>query len=79
MAETRFKIELLTRENYDTWKLHVRALLIKTKGWQYANGKTTRPDDTVAANKKACEEWDEADANTHSDLLLSISPSELTQ
>ena len=44
MTEAKFRIEPLGKDNYDTWKLHARALLIKTEGWQYTSGENVKPE-----------------------------------
>uniref|UniRef100_A0A0K8SC80 Retrovirus-related Pol polyprotein from transposon TNT 1-94 n=1 Tax=Lygus hesperus TaxID=30085 RepID=A0A0K8SC80_LYGHE len=74
------KIEPLGRNNFDTWRIHIEALLIKTGGWDYVTGQIKKPtvaggdaDGTAAAAK----EWSVEDLKARSDLILSISPSEL--
>ena len=37
------RIELLTKDNFDTWKLQVRAVLVKNDAWGYVNGTKTKP------------------------------------
>lgn len=32
------RIELLSKDNYDTWCIQAEALLIKNDGWEYASG-----------------------------------------
>lgn len=54
------RIEPLNADNYDTWKLHMRAVLIKNDLWAYVNGNNECPADRAAAalwkthNEKAC-------------------------
>ncbi|KAF6212136.1 hypothetical protein GE061_012657 [Apolygus lucorum] len=52
--------------------MHMEALLTKSGGWKYANGNYGKPTDDAGAAA-----WDEKDAEARSDLILSISPSEL--
>ena len=77
----KFIVEPLSRENYDIWKIQMKALLIKSEGLQYANGTNQKPelikgDSINAANIAA---WILADQKTHLDIILSISPSALKQ
>ena len=75
------KIEPLSKENYDTWKLQIEALLVKTDNWDYVSGKLKRPSviENDANSAKAADTWDAADRKARSDLILSISPSELQE
>lgn len=66
------KIEPLGRHNFDTWKVHIEALLIRSGGWKYVSGTCQKPNDEAAA-----ETWVEEDLKARSDLILAISPSEL--
>ena len=39
MAGTNsMRIELLMKDNYDTWQIQVEALLVKNDTWQYVSG-----------------------------------------
>ncbi|KRY46237.1 hypothetical protein T03_12930 [Trichinella britovi] len=40
---TTVKIELLGKENYDTWKLQAQAILVKNDLWEFVNGTKRRP------------------------------------
>ncbi|XP_076388107.1 uncharacterized protein LOC143264517 [Megachile rotundata] len=75
-SSTSVRIEPLGKDNYDTWKIQVEALLIKNDNWKYVNGNKIRPDVTQG---EAATQWDEADAKARSDLILAISPSEIKQ
>lgn len=46
-------IEPLNAENYDTWTLHMRAILIKNDLWGYAGGLIARP----AAGSETENQW----------------------
>lgn len=78
MAETKVRIDLLTKDNYDTWKLHAEALLVKSDGWSYVDGSCRKPALTPG-NEAAIKLWEIADRKARSDLILAISPSELKQ
>lgn len=73
------RIETLGKENYDTWKMQVEALLFKNNAWEYVSGEKTRPTGTDAASITEALAWAKADRNARSDLILAISPSELKQ
>lgn len=76
-----YRMDALTRDNYDTWKLQMEALLIKNDSFGYVNGSISKPvfnpDDQTS--KDAVDSWMKADAKARSDLILAISPSELKQ
>ncbi|KMQ83531.1 retrovirus-related pol polyprotein from transposon tnt 1-94, partial [Lasius niger] len=73
MSVTGFRIEPLKKDNYDTWKIQVRALLIKNDGWGYVDGTTVKP----ATGADAIAAWISADSKAMFDLILSIAPEEL--
>lgn len=74
MSYSTVKIEPLNKENFDTWKIQVQALLIKSESWKYVCGKCVKPADATQANL-----WLENDEKAKSDLILAISPPELRQ
>jgi len=50
------RIELLTKHNYNTWRIQVEALLVKNDSWLYVNGDipklvVTGTDETFAASQ----------------------------
>lgn len=75
------QIEPFNKENFDTWKIQMQALLVKTEGWKYVNGQNTKPalivDDTVS--EAAVRTWELNDEKAKSDIILSISPPKLMQ
>jgi len=76
-----YRIELLSKDNYDTWKLQVEALLTKNDLWEYVNGEKVKPEPVpgTADRSALTEAWIIADKKARSDLILSIHPSELSQ
>ncbi|KOC63598.1 hypothetical protein WH47_02479 [Habropoda laboriosa] len=75
------RIEALNKDNYDTWKIQMRALLVKNDAWCYVsselNAPAVRADNVESeANSRA---WSTNDEKAKSDRVLSISPSELKQ
>ena len=76
------RIETLNKDNYDTWKMQMQAILVKNNAWKYVNGTNVKTelvadDDGISAQARA--EWDDNDSKAMSDLILSIHPSELKQ
>lgn len=74
------RIELLNKNNYDTWKLQMQALLTKADLWEYVDGTKEKPapgENNANATKVA--EWIKGDQKAKSDMILSISGSELKQ
>ena len=59
----------------------MKAMLIKTEGWQYVSGKTPKPEENKgdSQNDSNISNWMEADQKAQADNILSISPSELKQ
>lgn len=81
MASSSVRIELLNKENYDTWKIQMEALLVKNDAWNYVSGDDVKPE-LIAGNAASAAEvkrWETADQKAKSDIILSISPSELKQ
>ncbi|KAK9751402.1 Zinc knuckle [Popillia japonica] len=80
-ATSLFRIDTLNKDNYDTWKMQLEALLIKNEKWIYVNGECTKPvvstDD--ASSQTKLDAWIKDDSKAKSDIILSISPSELKQ
>jgi len=75
------RIEALNKDNYDTWKLQMQALLVKNDAWMYVSGESVKPTlvagDATTAN--AVKQWKTNDDKAKSDIILSINPSELKQ
>lgn len=79
MASSNVRIELLNKENFDTWKIQMEALLVKSDAWSFVSGETVKlvaGDETSATRLK---KWETADRKAKSDIILSISPTELKQ
>ncbi|CAH2018096.1 unnamed protein product [Acanthoscelides obtectus] len=74
-------IDSLSRDNYDTWKIQMRALLVRNDHWSYVSGEIKQPriDDGDEASTRAVEAWTKGDSKAMSDIILSISPSEIKQ
>lgn len=63
------RIKLLTKENYETWKIQVEALLTRNGTWSYVSGETAKPN----AAGDDLNKWKAEDKLAKSDLILSIS------
>jgi len=72
------RIEALNKENYDTWRMHMEALLIKNDSWQYVSGDAVKPEATES-NVNKVRAWEKNDAKAKSDIILSIGATELKQ
>ena len=85
MSTYSTRIETLTKDNYDTWKMQVEALLVRNDTWEYVIGVQVKPEVTGenaearAISQAAATAWEAADRKARSDLVLAISPSELKQ
>ena len=70
MASAVMRIEPLNAQNYDTWKLQMKAILVKNDLWEYVGG-------ALAAIGPREADWSKKDQKACADLMLSIAPSEL--
>ncbi|KAG5326833.1 COPIA protein, partial [Acromyrmex heyeri] len=66
------QIEYLSKNNYDTWKMQMQAVLVLNEQWLYVNDTKTRLQ--IEADVPM---WELADQKAKADIILSISPSEL--
>jgi len=73
-ATNAIRISLLSRENYDTWKIRIQALMTKNKTWAYVNG--TKPKPEAPAEARA---WMEEDEKAKADLYLAVDDAKLKQ
>ncbi|KMQ86259.1 retrovirus-related gag-pol polyprotein [Lasius niger] len=81
MTANLTRIETLSKENYDTWKMQMEALLIKNDAWAYVNGEYKKPPliEGDANSEAQIKIWIKNDNKARSDIILSISPPELKQ
>ena len=75
------RIEMLNKDNFETWKIQMKALLIKNDSWTYVNGKNVKPQlkEGDEESAKQCAKWDDLDEKSKADIILCIAPSELKQ
>lgn len=83
-ASNSARVEPLFKDNYETWKMQVEALLTKNDLWEYVSGEKPIADEVTGDNTAAVAlgvrrkaEWTNADKKAESDLILSIHPTEL--
>ena len=78
------RLEVLSCDNYDTWRIQADALFIKNDTWAYVCGENKPPVasgegvDRAEAEIKYME-WMAANRKAKADLILCIAPSELKQ
>lgn len=76
------RLEMLSNDNYDTWKIQVEALLVINDMWAYVCGENPWPavtgeGEAKEAAERAFSQWVFQDRKAKSDLILTMSPSEL--
>jgi len=76
------RIELLTKLNYDTWRIQAEAFLVKSDSWPYVSGDIPKPaadgtGETLAASQAARDAWIVRDRKAKSDLILTMSLEQL--
>lgn len=73
-----YKIDYLKDNNYDSWKLQVKAILIKNETWDYVTGKKKKPEEKEGSEDET-EKWNINDQKAMSDIILTIHPTQLSQ
>lgn len=69
------KIPPLSKDNFDTWKIHVKAVLVKNNAWAYVSGKKVKPEG--GAEETAVAAWEEADEKAMADIILTMGADQL--
>lgn len=72
------RIDALTKDNYETWRIQMRALLIKSDAWSYVSGSKPKPNDEKSKQEEV-DSWADMDEKAKADIILCISPPELKQ
>ncbi|UYV62601.1 hypothetical protein LAZ67_2001282 [Cordylochernes scorpioides] len=67
-----YQIEKLISENYETWKMQMKMILIHSELWDYANSIRIKPETEVES-----AEWEKKDQKALATIVLSLSPSEI--
>ncbi|EFN74944.1 Retrovirus-related Pol polyprotein from transposon TNT 1-94, partial [Camponotus floridanus] len=75
------RIDLLSKDNYDTWAIQMEAILTKNDAWGYVCGNKVKPEviEGDAVSAEAARTWDIQDKKAKADIILSIKSSELKQ
>ena len=75
------RIETLTKDNFETLRIQIKALLIKNDAWIYVSGSKLKPEivECDAKQKEELDKWIEMDEKAKADIILCISPPELKQ
>lgn len=71
-----YRIDPLTKTNYDTWCVQAQAILIKNELWEYVCGTIKIP---AGANAELTANFERKDMLARSELMLLISPLQLKQ
>jgi len=74
------KIKPLNRDNFDTWKIQMKALLIKNETWGYVTRREKVKPEVLAndpISAAVAKLWEREDQKAISNIVLSINPSEL--
>ncbi|UYV79912.1 hypothetical protein LAZ67_18001028, partial [Cordylochernes scorpioides] len=67
-----YQIEKLNSENFETWKMQMKMILIHSDLWEYANSIRIKPETEVESN-----EWEKNDQKALATIVLSLSPPEI--
>jgi hypothetical protein len=71
------RMDLLSKNNYNTWKMQMEALPINYDAWDYANGVYVKA--TAETSQTEVAAWIKEDNKARSEIILSICPSEMKQ
>lgn len=78
MAQASFKIDPLTRKNYETWSMLVEAIMRKNGTWEHVQGTSTKPEvGEDRASQVQLAAWEKKESDAWSDLVVAIGPEEL--
>lgn len=74
MDPSLYQIDKLDSNNYKTWYLQMRSILVQTELWSITNGKRNRPGNSTEAAK-----WDRLNEKALALIILSLKPSQINQ
>lgn len=69
-------MEKLCKDNYDTWRIQIKAILVKNDHWEYVSGIIPKPENTPE-NAAEIIAWEKKDRKAKADIILAMNPSEL--
>lgn len=70
------KIEKLSKDNFDTWKIQMEAMLTKNDYWGHIDGTTPRPAENDE-NLQLLSTWIKNDRKAKAEIIIAINPSEV--
>jgi hypothetical protein len=73
MSSTQTNIQKLGKDNFDTWKIQIEAVLTKNDHWNYVTGTEEKP----TSDEEKIAKWTSNDQKAKADIILSMCPSEL--
>jgi len=71
------RMELLTKENYETWKVQMESILVMNDLWEYVSGEKAKPSGETSTSDAERRSWEKEDRKAKGKILLAIKPSEL--
>ena len=78
MSGSFYNIEKLGKDNYETWRVQMKMVLIHRGLWKFANGTEERPAGPAGANLlEAQATWDEKDGQALVDIVIGLTSSEI--
>src|SRR5277367_5281162 len=69
------QVEKLAKNNYETWKIQMKMVLLQQNLWAYVDGTKARPEAEDRENNQA--KWEEKDGKTLASIILGLVPSEI--
>lgn len=72
MSAPVVQIEKLDENNYDSWSIQMRSVLIHSGFWKIVNGQTPKAEEAVAKAK-----WESDDEKALASIFLSVKPTQL--
>jgi len=75
------RMEMLGKENYETWKIHMESVLVVHDGWDYVSGLKPKPSEDARdeTTLEAIRSWKREDQKAKAKILLAIKATELKQ
>ena len=69
-----YQIDKLDNDNYDSWCVQMRSVLVYSGYWQIVNGSQKRE---LLTDTKAKDAWDEMDEKALASITLCVKPNQL--
>src|SRR4051794_21283689 len=81
MSSSNITIEKLDGNNFHTWKLKMKMILIREDLWEIVNGETESPASSSGKEKESTattKTWQKSDQKALATIFLAIADSQLT-